>query len=224
MLIKLPAVPVTGKALQTQAFQRVPPAGFEPAPPPPEGGALSPELRGPKTTHGSSGLGCTSVRRVSWPASPRPRPRVLVVDDDPMIRRLITVNLELEGFEVTQADDGQSCLDAILQVQPHVVVLDVAMPQLDGLATAVRLRADPAMSGIKILMVSARAQQTDIRRGLAAGVDVYITKPFDPDALIRAVQQLAQASAADGYKSDGSKSDGSKSDGSKSDGGEPASP
>jgi DNA-binding response OmpR family regulator len=186
----------------------VPPAGFEPAPPPPEGGALSPELRGLKTTHGSSGARCTSVRRVSGPASSRPRRRVLVVDDDPMIRRLITVNLELEDFEVSQADDGQSCLDAIPQVQPHVVVLDAAMPELDGLATAVRLRADPAMSGIKILMVSARAQQADIRRGLAAGVDVYITKPFDPDALIRAVQLLAEASAAERHARDISESDG----------------
>jgi CheY-like chemotaxis protein len=78
-----------------------------------------------------------------------------------------------------------------------VIVLDVAMPRLDGLATANALRGDPATSGIKIVMVSARAQQNDIRRGIAAGVDVYLTKPFDPDALIRAVQDLAEARVAD---------------------------
>jgi DNA-binding response OmpR family regulator len=122
---------------------------------------------------------------------------VLVVDDDPMIRHLITVNLELEGFKVTQAEDGRSCLAMVAAVEPHVIVLDVAMPRLDGLATANALRADPATSGIKILMVSARAQQNDIRRGIAAGVDVYLTKPFDPEALIRAVHELAEAAAAD---------------------------
>ena len=116
---------------------------------------------------------------------------MLVVDDDDVIRRLITVNLELEGFEVTQAADGQACLELVAAVRPHVVVLDVAMPVLDGLATAARLRADPATSAVKIVMVSARAQQADIRRGLDAGADAYLTKPFDPEALIRAVRELA---------------------------------
>jgi CheY-like chemotaxis protein len=114
-----------------------------------------------------------------------------------MIRYLITVNLELEGFDVAHADDGESCLAAVEQVRPDVIVLDVAMPLLDGLATAARLRAGPSTSGIKIVMVSARAQQTDIRRGLEAGVDVYLTKPFDPDVLIRAVRDLAAASGPD---------------------------
>jgi CheY-like chemotaxis protein len=142
--------------------------------------------------------GCATVRLVTESEqSPGPRRRVLVVDDDPMIRHLITLNLELEGFAVAHADDGESCLEAVREFQPHVVVLDVAMPLLDGLVTAARLRVDPATSGIKIVMVSARAQQTDVRRGLDAGVDVYLTKPFDPDVLIRAVSELADARTAD---------------------------
>jgi DNA-binding response OmpR family regulator len=128
--------------------------------------------------------------------TPRVR-RVLVVDDDEMIRRLITVNLELEGFEVSEAVDGQDCLDVVQRVDPHVVVLDVAMPRLDGLVTTARLRADPSTSGMKIVMVSARAQQADVRRGMEVGVDVYITKPFDPDVLIRTVRDLAEARAAE---------------------------
>ncbi|MDQ1487357.1 MAG: hypothetical protein QOJ62_3050, partial [Actinomycetota bacterium] len=120
-----------------------------------------------------------------------------VVDDDEMIRRLITVNLELEGFEVSEAVDGQDCLDVVQGVDPHVVVLDVAMPRLDGLVTTARLRADPSTSGMKIVMVSARAQQADVRRGMEVGVDVYITKPFDPDVLIRTVRDLAEARAAE---------------------------
>jgi DNA-binding response OmpR family regulator len=144
---------------------------------------------------------CTTLRRVSGSDQSdrvqHPRSRVLVVDDDPMIRHLITVNLELEGFNVAHADDGESCLRAVELLRPDVIVLDVAMPLLDGLATAARLRADPSTSGIKIVMVSARAQQTDIRRGLEAGVDVYLTKPFDPDVLIRAVRDLAETSVPD---------------------------
>jgi len=122
---------------------------------------------------------------------------VLVVEDDAMIRHLITVNLELEGFDVTFAEDGQACLDAVAADQPHVIVLDCALPVLDGLTTTARLRADPTTSGIKIVMVSARAQQTDVRRGLEAGVDVYVTKPFDPALLIRAVHELAEARVLD---------------------------
>jgi DNA-binding response OmpR family regulator len=129
---------------------------------------------------------CITLRGVNATA------RVLVVDDDAVIRRLIRVNLELEGFEVIEAVDGQACLDAVGEVAPSVIVLDVAMPRLDGLSTVARLRADPAASDVKIVIVSARAQQADVRRGLDAGADVYLTKPFDPDVLIRTVRDLAQ--------------------------------
>ena len=122
---------------------------------------------------------------------------MLVVDDDEMIRTLITVNLELEGFEVAHAVDGRACLEAVGHLRPHVIVLDVAMPFLDGLSTVAELRANPATSGLKIVMVSARAQQADVRRGLEAGVDVYLTKPFDPDVLVRAVHELAEACELD---------------------------
>ena len=122
-------------------------------------------------------------------------PRVLVVDDDPVIRRLIMVNLELEGFDVTEAVDGQAALEAVAERAPDVVVLDVAMPRLDGLVTTATLRAEPATSGIKIVIVSARAQQADVRRGVEAGADAYLTKPFEPEALIRCVRELAETAA-----------------------------
>jgi CheY-like chemotaxis protein len=124
-------------------------------------------------------------------------PRVLVVDDDPVIRRLIKVNLELEGFAVAEAVDGQAALDDIAEQAPDVVVLDVAMPRLDGLATTAALRADPATSDIKIVIVSARAQQADVRRGIEAGADAYLTKPFEPEALIRCVRELADKPGVD---------------------------
>jgi CheY-like chemotaxis protein len=74
--------------------------------------------------------------------------RVLVVDDDDVIRQLITVNLELEGFEVTTAVDGQDCLDKVKDVDPVVITLDVMMPRMDGWEAASRLRADPETAGV----------------------------------------------------------------------------
>ncbi len=117
--------------------------------------------------------------------------RVLVVDDDDVIRQLITVNLELEGFEVATAVDGQDCLDKVKDIDPVVVTLDVMMPRLDGWEAASRLRDDPATAGVKVVLLSARAQEADLRRGDRLGVDAYLTKPFDPDELIATVRRLA---------------------------------
>ena len=122
--------------------------------------------------------------------------RVLVVDDSEVIRHLITINLELEGFEVVTAVDGQDALDKIHDVQPDVVTIDVKMPRLDGLDTVALLRADPRTAGLKIAMVSASAQEVDLRRGEIAGVDAYVTKPFDPDALVRTIRDLVARKAS----------------------------
>lgn len=117
--------------------------------------------------------------------------RVLVVDDDDVIRQLITVNLELEGFEVATAVDGQDCLDKVVAFDPVVVTLDIMMPRLDGWEAASRLRAEPATAGVKVVLLSARAQEADLQRGDRLGVDAYLTKPFDPDELIATVRRLA---------------------------------
>ena len=122
-----------------------------------------------------------------------PRGRVLIVDDDEVIRHLIAVNLTLEGFEVETAVDGQDCLDKVRRVDPDVITLDVMMPRLDGWVTAVRLRDDPATRHIKVVLITARAQADDLRRGDEIGVDAYLTKPFDPADLIRVVRDLAGA-------------------------------
>ena len=119
--------------------------------------------------------------------------RVLVVDDDAVIRQLIVVNLELEGYEVHTAEDGQDALDKIKQVDPKVVTLDIMMPRLDGWETAARLRADPETAHVKVVLLSARAQEADLRRGHGIGVDAYLTKPFDPDDLVETVRRLAES-------------------------------
>ena len=122
--------------------------------------------------------------------------RVLVVDDDDVIRQLITVNLELEGFEVIPAVDGQDALDKVKDARPDVVTLDVMMPRVDGWEAAARLRADPETAHVKVILLSARAQESDIQRGERIGVDAYLTKPFDPDELIDVVRRLADASGS----------------------------
>ncbi|MGH3390704.1 MAG: response regulator transcription factor [Actinomadura sp.] len=121
---------------------------------------------------------------------------MLVVDDDEVIRQLIAVNLQLEGFDVETAVDGQDCLDKVHTVNPTVITLDIMMPRLDGWVTAVRLREDPATSHMKVVMITARAQDHDIQRGSEIGVDAYVTKPFDPAELIRTVRKLAGAAPA----------------------------
>ena len=121
--------------------------------------------------------------------------RVLVVDDDDVIRQLICLNLELEGFEVYQAADGLDALEKVREVDPAVVTLDIMMPKLDGWDAAARLRGDPATSHVRVVLLSARAQEADLKRGSRLGVDFYLTKPFDPDELVAVVRRLAETPA-----------------------------
>ncbi|MFE8960997.1 response regulator [Streptomyces iakyrus] len=117
--------------------------------------------------------------------------RVLVVDDNKVIRQLIRVNLELEGLEVVTAADGAECLDVVHQVQPDVVTLDVVMPRLDGIRTAARLRADPRTRDMPLAIVSACGHH-EVEAGLEAGVDAFLAKPFEPAELVRMVRQLVE--------------------------------
>jgi DNA-binding response OmpR family regulator len=117
--------------------------------------------------------------------------RVLVVDDDEVIRRLIAVNLQLEGFDVETAVDGQDCLNKVSKISPDVITLDVMMPRLDGWEAAVQLRRSPDTAHIKVVLITARAQEDDKTRGTHVGADAYLTKPFDPNEMIRVVRDLA---------------------------------
>ncbi|MER8011105.1 response regulator [Streptomyces sp. NPDC094149] len=135
--------------------------------------------------------------RTRWPVStysrvvPGTSGRVLVVDDNKVIRQLIRVNLELEGLEVVTAADGAECLDVVHQVRPDVVTLDVVMPRLDGLRTAARLRSDPRTRDLPLAIVSA-CTSYEVEAGLDVGVDAFLAKPFEPAELVRLVQQLIE--------------------------------
>ena len=135
--------------------------------------------------------------------------RVLVVDDSEVIRQLIRVNLELEGFEVVTAADGAECLEIVHQVQPDVITLDVVMPRLDGLRTAARLRADARTAHYPIAIVSA-CTPVDLERGASVGVDGYLAKPFEPMELVALVRRLARNSGTG--EGEGDPGEGAESD------------
>ncbi len=129
--------------------------------------------------------------------------RVLVVDDDEVIRQLIAVNLTLEGFDVVTAVDGRDCLEKVTEARPDVITLDVMMPRLDGWVTATQLRRNPDTADIKVVLITARAQEDDRDRGRQIGVDAYLTKPFDPAEMIRVVRELASAPASSYFQNHG---------------------
>ena len=119
--------------------------------------------------------------------------KVLVIDDSKTIRRTAETLLSKEGCEVFTAVDGFDALSKIADHQPDIVFVDIMMPRLDGWVTATLLRKNPLTSGIKVVLITARAQEDDKSRGREIGVDAYLTKPFDPAEMIRVVRELAGA-------------------------------
>lgn len=117
-------------------------------------------------------------------------PRILVIDDDPSILELVSVNLEMSGYEVTEAPDGVKGQALALQLLPDLVVLDLMLPQVDGFTICQRLRRDERTSGIPILMLTALSQTKDKVEGFNAGADDYLTKPFELEELLARVRAL----------------------------------
>jgi len=108
---------------------------------------------------------------------------IVVAEDDPDILDLVTLTLERAGYVVHRARDGEEALDAIRNEHPDLALLDVAMPRLDGFELTRRLRDDPGTSDVRIVLLTARAQDEDVDAGLAAGAHDYIRKPFSPQEL-----------------------------------------
>lgn len=116
--------------------------------------------------------------------------RVLAVDDERHILRLIEVNLKAAGYEVVCAGDGVQALEAVAADPPDLIVLDWAMPELDGLEVLKRLKSNPETSLIPVVMLTAKAQDSDVFKGWETGVDAYLTKPFNPRELLAFVGRL----------------------------------
>jgi DNA-binding response OmpR family regulator len=115
---------------------------------------------------------------------------VLLVDDDPVILRLLEVNFEMEGFSVLTATNGHHGFETAKALRPHIIISDVMMPNLSGLDLLRKLRADEATSEIPVILLSAKAQAADVKAGIDAGADDYITKPFEPIDLVDRVIKL----------------------------------
>lgn len=115
---------------------------------------------------------------------------VLIVDDEPNIVQLVRITLEDNRVQVLEAADGATALDRAAAFRPDLVLLDIDLPDVSGLEVCRRLKEDADLSQMKIVMLTAAAQRDDIARGLAAGADEYLTKPFSPVRLLSLVEQL----------------------------------
>lgn len=123
-------------------------------------------------------------------ARPTTATRVLVVDDDDVIRALLVVALSLEGFTVFEAADGREALEKVALVGPDIAILDAVMPEISGRDVALRLHADAATAGIKVLLLSGADVAGDSNRGGLLDGDAHLAKPFDPAELVALVKRL----------------------------------
>ena len=115
---------------------------------------------------------------------------ILVVDDEPSIVDLVRFTLEDGDVRVVEASDGAEALVLARRIKPDLILLDVQMPRLDGLEVCRQLRREPAFAHVPIILLTAAGQAADRARGLGAGADEYLTKPFSPLALLALVEAL----------------------------------
>lgn len=116
--------------------------------------------------------------------------RVLVADDDPDIRALLAMNLELCGYTVAVAENGGEAGELARRLRPDLIVADVMMPVTDGFGLLHQLKADAATAHIPVVMLTARSSDHDVWAGWQAGASYYMTKPFDPDHLLQYIEHL----------------------------------
>lgn len=116
--------------------------------------------------------------------------KILAVDDEKHIVRLVQVNLERAGYTVVTANDGKEALEKVASENPDLVVLDVMMPYMDGFEVLQNLRRNSATRDIPVIMLTAKAQDADVFKGWQSGVDCYLTKPFNPMELLSFVKRI----------------------------------
>jgi DNA-binding response OmpR family regulator len=123
--------------------------------------------------------------------APGARPkRILIVDDEPHIRRLLAVRLEAEHFDVIETEDGASGLAALAAHSPDLVLLDLMMPGANGFEVLSRIRSNPRHKDVPVIILTAKGQDTDRELALAGGANDFVTKPFSPLKLIARIHQL----------------------------------
>lgn len=120
--------------------------------------------------------------------------KILIVDDEPEIVRAVSMRLKASGFEIISAMDGLQATTMAMKEQPDVIILDIGMPAGDGHTVVKRLRNSTATCNIPIIFLTARTSERDFQKALKQGVDKYITKPFDSEELIAAIDELLSKS------------------------------
>ena len=115
---------------------------------------------------------------------------VLIVDDDPVVRRMLQLSFESEGFDVLTAGDGLEGLESMRSGKPDVIILDIMMPKLDGMKVLDEMNTDDSLRGLPVILLSAKATSLDVELGLKAGAADYVTKPCDPIELVDRVRSV----------------------------------
>lgn len=113
--------------------------------------------------------------------------RVLAVDDEPDVLGLVETKLQKAGFEVSTASNGQEAVDRVLVEKPDVVIMDVMMPKLDGMAACTRIKKEMGDESPIVILLTAKGQESDVVEGLSCGADDYMVKPFSPRELVARV-------------------------------------
>jgi two-component system response regulator RpaA len=121
--------------------------------------------------------------------------KILLVDDEASIVKIVRKQLEISGFAVSTATDGQAGLAMAGEIRPDLVLLDVMMPKMNGYQVCAALKQDPALRHIPVLLLTARAQRQDYQEGLKHGADGYLTKPFELDELLGKIRELLDRAA-----------------------------
>jgi two-component system alkaline phosphatase synthesis response regulator PhoP/two-component system response regulator VicR len=116
--------------------------------------------------------------------------KILAVDDERHIVRLVQINLQKEGYEVVTAGTGREALEKVESEKPDLIVMDVMMPEMDGFEALEKLKANPETAQIPIIMLTAKAQDADVFSGWQKGADLYLTKPFNPSELLTFVKRI----------------------------------
>ena len=124
--------------------------------------------------------------------------KILVADDEAVLVKMIRLRLEANGFVVLTAADGEDALDKAQRERPDLIILDLMLPKMDGYQVCASLKSDPGCRSVPIVILSARAQDTDKKMGEEAGASAYITKPFDTKELLAKIHELLDTKEKNG--------------------------
>lgn len=113
---------------------------------------------------------------------------IMIVDDEASLRSLVRANLEIDGFDVCEAVDGIEAMNLLRDMQPDLILLDIMMPGKDGIEVLGELAADNKLKDIPVILLTAKGEQKDLERGAELGARGHITKPFDPEQMVRTVK------------------------------------